>query len=584
MDWSADERLGRRHLLARAGAVAVGGAVAGLAVGPAEAAGRQGPGPAGAGGGPAGGGGGPEGRPFGPVTVRPDDSRYDSLLRGDNYRFVGRPEEIRLAGSTEQVVRAVADAVRSGRRIAVRSGGHCFENFTGDPAVQLLLDLSPMDAVGFDPVMGAFAVQPGATLGRVYRALFKGWGVTIPAGGCPEVGAGGHLAGGGYGPLSRAYGSVVDYLHAVEVVVADRDGTVRAVVATRDPDDPNHDLWWAHTGGGGGNFGVVTRYWLRSHDTPDAPGPDAPGPDAPGPGTRSHGDPAALLPRAPGELRRCLVAWTWDEKMTERAFTTLLRNYGAWHERNSEPGTPAANLYAVLIAGHRKSGTLELVVQIDAGVPGSDAVLTDFVRAVTADVGATEPATLRGTMPWLPTSTWPGTGEAGNSITRRYKDKAGYLRRSLTDPQLATAYRYLTDGTGGAECGLLLVGYGGQVNAVPPYATAVAQRDSVMKAVYYTVWADESDDAAHLAWVRGFYRDVYRDTGGVPVPGEVSDGSYINYADTDLADPAWNTSGTPWHALYYKDNYPRLQQIKARWDPCNIFRHALAIEPPDQRP
>ncbi|MFD7827658.1 FAD-binding oxidoreductase [Kitasatospora sp. NPDC059803] len=574
MDGSADERLGRRHLLARAGAVAVGGAVAGLAVGPAEAAGHQGPGPA-------GGGGGPEGRAFGPVTVRPDDSRYDSLLRGDNYRFVGRPEEIRLAGSTEQVVRAVADAVRSGRRIAVRSGGHCFENFTGDPAVQLLLDLSAMDAVGFDPAMGAFVVQPGATLGRVYRTLFKGWGVTIPAGGCPEVGAGGHLAGGGYGPLSRAYGSVVDYLHAVEVVVADRDGTVRAVVATRDPDDPNHDLWWAHTGGGGGNFGVVTRYWLRSRDTP---GPGTPGPETSGPGTRSHSDPAALLPRAPGELRRCLVAWTWDEKMTERAFTSLLRNYGTWHERNSEPGTPAANLYAVLIAGHRKSGTLELVVQIDAGVPGSDAVLTDFVRAVTADVGATEPATLRGTMPWLPTSTWPGTGEAGNSITRRYKDKAGYLRRSLTDAQLATAYRHLTNGTGGAECGLLLVGYGGQVNAVPPYATAVAQRDSVMKAVYYTVWADEADDAAHLAWVRDFYREVYRDTGGVPVPGEVSDGSYINYADTDLADPAWNTSGTPWHTLYYKDNYPRLQQVKARWDPCNIFRHALAIEPPDGRP
>ncbi|MFD4393523.1 FAD-binding oxidoreductase [Kitasatospora sp. NPDC058478] len=574
MDGSADERLGRRHLLARAGAVAAGGAVAGLAVGPAEAAGHQGPGPA-------GGGGGPEGRPFGPVTVRPDDSRYDSLLRGDNYRFVGRPEEIRLAGSTEQVVRAVADAVRSGRRIAVRSGGHCFENFTGDPAVQLLLDLSPMDAVGFDPAMGAFAVQPGATLGRVYRTLFKGWGVTIPAGGCPEVGAGGHLAGGGYGPLSRAYGSVVDYLYAVEVVVADRDGTVRAVVATRDPDDPNHDLWWAHTGGGGGNFGVVTRYWLRSRDTP---GPGTPGPETSGPGTRSHGDPAALLPRAPGELRRCLVAWSWDEKMTERAFTTLLRNYGTWHERNSEPGTPAANLYAVLIAGHRKSGTLELVVQIDAGVPGSDAVLTDFVRAVTADVGATEPATLRGVMPWLPTSTWPGTGEAGNSITRRYKDKAGYLRRSLTDTQLVTAYRHLTNGAGGTECGLLLVGYGGQVNAVPPYATAVAQRDSVMKAVYYTVWADESDDAAHLAWVRDFYREVYRDTGGVPVPGEVSDGSYINYADTDLADPVWNTSGTPWHTLYYKDNYPRLQQVKANWDPCNIFRHALAIEPPDRRP
>lgn len=267
MERSTNERLGRRHLLTRAGAVAVGGAVAGLAGGTARAAG----GGAGTGEpepGQAVRGGAPEATPFGPVTVRPSDPRYDSLLRGDNWRFVGRPEEIRAVGSTAQVVQAVGDAVRSGRRIAVRSGGHCFENFTADPAVRMLLDLSAMDAVGFDPVMGAFAVQPGATLGHVYRTLFKGWGVTIPAGGCPEVGAGGHLVGGGYGPLSRRYGSVVDHLHAVEVVVVDRDGTARAVVATRDPDDPNHDLWWAHTGGGGGNFGVVTRYWLRSPDAP----------------------------------------------------------------------------------------------------------------------------------------------------------------------------------------------------------------------------------------------------------------------------------------------------------------------------
>ena len=95
-----------------------------------------------------------------------------------------------------------------------------------------------------------------------------------------------------------------------------------------------------------------------------------------------------------------------------------------------------------------------------------------------------------------------------------------------------------------------------------------------------SAWLDEADDAANLAWVRGLYRDVYADTGGVPVPGEVNDGSYINYQDADLADPAWNTSGVSAHRLYYKDNYPRLQRVKARWDPRNVFRHALAIEPP----
>ncbi|WP_370221055.1 FAD-binding oxidoreductase [Kitasatospora sp. MAP12-22] len=498
---------------------------------------------------------------FGPVTVGPADCRYESLLRGNNFRFVGAPEEIRVLGSTAQVVRAVSDAVRSGRRVAVRSGGHCFEGFTADPAVRLLLDLSPMDAVGFDAERGAFAVQPGATLGQVYRRLFTGWGVTIPAGGCPEVGAGGHLSGGGYGPLSRRYGSVVDHLYGVEVVVADRDGNVRPVVATREPDDPNRDLWWAHTGGGGGNFGVVTRYWLRS---PGATGTD----------------PAHLLPRAPRELLVHLVSWAWDERMTEQAFSTLLRNFGTWHERNSAPGSPSAGLYAILEPTHRSAGSFQLTVRIDGDLPGADGLVADFVAAVTAGSGVTPTLAAGERMPWLHPTTWPGTGESGDVVVRRYKGKAGYLRRSFTDRQLAAIYRQLTNSTGGPTGGMLIVGYGGQVNTVDPAATAVAQRDAVMKAVYHTVWADEGDDDANLCWIREFYRAVYADTGGVPVPGEVSDGSYVNYPDVDLADPAWNTSGVPWHRLYYKDNYPRLQQVKARWDPRDVFRHALSIELP----
>ncbi|MEV6012586.1 FAD-binding protein [Streptomyces sp. NPDC051976] len=497
---------------------------------------------------------------FGPVTVRPADSRYESLLRGNNFRFVGRPDEIRVLGSTEQVVRAVSDAVGSGRRLAARSGGHCFEDFTANPQVRMLLDLSPMDEVGYDAGSRAFSVQPGATLGHVYRTLFKGWGVTVPAGGCPEVGAGGHFSGGGYGPLSRRYGSLVDHLHGVEVVVVDGQGTVRAVRATRDPGDPNHDLWWAHTGGGGGNFGVVTRYWLR---TPGASGDD----------------PSHLLPAAPRELLECLTVWSWDDSMTERAFTTLLRNFGTWHERNSAPDSPYTALYAILAPAHRSAGDFRMTVQIDAGLPDADRMVTDFVAAVTAGTGLTPSLEGRRTFPWLHPTTWPGSGEPGDVVTRRYKEKAGYLRRSFTDTQLTAIHRHLTNGTGGPTGGMLLVGYGGRVGAVSPQATAVAQRDVVMKAVFHTFWADASDDAASLSWIREFYRDVYGATGGVPVPGQVSDGSYINYPDTDLADPAWNTSGTPWHTLYYKENYPRLQRIKSRWDPLGVFHHALAIEP-----
>ncbi|MGC0318647.1 FAD-binding oxidoreductase [Kitasatospora acidiphila] len=500
----------------------------------------------------------------GPVTIRPGDSRYASLLLGDNLRFTGSPDEIQVVGSTEQVVRAVQEAVRRGAWVAARSGGHCFENFTADPGIRVLLDLSPLNAVRYDAERRAFEVQPGATLGQVYRTLFKGWGVTIPAGGCPEVGAGGHLVGGGYGPLSRRYGSVVDHLYGVELVVVDRDGTARVVVATREPDDPNRELWWAHTGGGGGNFGVVTRYWLRS---PTADGPDTT-------------DPARLLPPAPGQLLEHLLYWPWDDRMTEQAFVTLLRNFGTWHERNSAPDSPTTGLYAILEPAHQSAGGFQLLIQIDAGIPGARAMVKDFIDALIAGTGLDSSQGGERTFPWLYPMTWPGKGEAGDMLTRRYKGKAGYLRRSYTDAQLRTIHGHLVNKTGTPACGMLLVGYGGLVRAVAPDATATAQRDVVMKAVFHSVWADETGDDTNLTWVRELYRDVYRDTGGVPVPDEVSDGSYINYPDTDLADPAWNTSGVPWSTLYYKQNYPRLQRVKARWDPRNVFHHALSIELP----
>lgn len=72
------------------------------------------------------------------------------------------------------------------------------------------------------------------------------------------------MAGGAFGFLYRQLGLAADYLYAVEVVVVDEGGRARSVVATRETFDPNRELWWAHTGGGGGNFGVVTRYWFRA--------------------------------------------------------------------------------------------------------------------------------------------------------------------------------------------------------------------------------------------------------------------------------------------------------------------------------
>jgi FAD/FMN-containing dehydrogenase len=117
------------------------------------------------------------------------------------------------------------------------------------------------------------------------------------------------------------------------------------------------------------------------------------------------------------------------------------------------------------------------------------------------------------------------------------------------------------------------------LNPVPRPATATPHRGAIVDLACAAGWGDPADEARSLAWVRASYRDIFAATGGLPVPGEKTDGALINHPDVDLADPAWNRSGVPWHAFYYQDNYPRLQAIKRRYDPRNVFRHALSIQP-----
>ena len=75
---------------------------------------------------------------------------------------------------------------------------------------------------------------------------------------------------------------------------------------------------------------------------------------------------------------------------------------------------------------------------------------------------------------------------------------------------------------------------------------------------------------------REFYQKIYAASGGVPAE-DGGFGTFINYPDADLADPRWNQSNVPWHTLYYGDGYARLQRVKARWDPRNVFHHALSV-------
>jgi hypothetical protein len=493
------------------------------------------------------------------VRIGPEDPRYLAVVdKRFNKRFRAAPDYVRLVSSTDQVVAAVEEAVKEGRRLAVTSGGHCLEGFVANPEVRVILDVSPMKRVYFDADRGAVAVECGATVGETFKALFETWGVVIPLGEHPDIGMGGHVAGGAFGFLCRQLGLAADYLYAVEVVTVDEGGRASPVVATRESSDPHRDLWWAHTGGGGGNFGVVTRYWFRS------------------PGASSE-DPARLLPRAPESITTFKAEWNWSD-IDEPAFLRILRNHGDWCERNSGAESPHATLWT-LMEIHRKEFGKIVVRGVSTAGDGAERQVDDHLAMLSEGCIAPHGRELA-RMSWLEFALNPLPdlfAAPPGGVSTKVKD--ALLRKRFTDRQIGVAYDYLTRADHDIMGGMLgLATYGGRINTVACDATAAAQRDSILDIACTAGWLDPREEAKNLAWVRAFYRDLFAESGGVPVPGEAYDGAFINHPDTDLADPALNTSGVPWHTLYYKENYPRLQRVKARWDPRDVFRHALSIQ------
>jgi len=500
---------------------------------------------------------------FGPVTIDPANPRYSELVVGVNRRWTASPDSVRLVGTTKQVRQAVQEAIRSGKRISVRSGGHCYSDFVYNSETELIVDLSLMDKVYYDPQRKAFAIESGAQLDRIYETLFKGWGVTVPAGVCPTVCVGGHACGGGLGLLTRQYGPAADHIEAVEIVV-NRNGNAHTVIASRDPSDPNHELWWACTGGGGGNFGVITRYWFRSRGATGA-------------------NPSLHLPRPPKEVLIATTFVPWAG-LDETKFTHLIRNLGTWYEHNSDPSSPYTALSGLMFVQPVTSGGIGMLTQVDATVPNADQLLNDYLSAVTANTGVTGPFPYR-RLPWFASTV---TIDSSNPTTMtdatlRIAVKSAYMRRSFTDEQIAAIYQvmanpdYVNPGRAILQLG---ANAGGKMNAVQSSGTAMFQRSSTFLAFYQNHWDNPADDNLHLGWLRDLYRATFADTGGYPVPGDRYQGCYINIPDPDITDPAFNESGVPWYTFYYGDNYARLQHVKASWDPTNFFRHSQSITAP----
>jgi hypothetical protein len=485
-----------------------------------------------------------------PVSVDRSDPRFDTLKRGNNLRFpandVEAADRIILCTDAAEIAEALQRVVASGVRPTIRSGGHCYEDFVANNPHGAILDVSMHNKVDAVSPSGPFRIAAGAKLGDVYQTLYKRYNVTLPAGTCYMVGAGGHISGGGYGLLARQHGLTVDWVSAVDVLTVDGHGKVvaRKVDRAHDP-----DLLRALRGTGGGNFGIVTDFYFEK------------------------------LPQAPHEVGEASLHFPWATITPDRLFQ-LLSIYGNyWSARGRDAET--WGLSAVLTIGPRRpDNAINIALQYcnAEGNAGNLAVLDEFIDLF-SDLIPTIPAdaSRRVTRRSWFHATLAGSDSGG--VTRA-KYKSTYMKKPFCRAESDTLYAYLTSPTIDAHGFVLEIdGFGGAANVkARAEDTSIAQRSSIMKLQWQCYWQDVAEDAGRLKFMDDFYTHMYT---GLHVPpefqgtpfGDRYEGCYMNYADADMLRYSY------WPELYYGKTglYPFLQNVKRRYDPNNIFHSSMSI-------
>jgi len=188
-------------------------------------------------------------------VIAPGDAGYDKARAVFYGGIERRPAVIVRVADATDVSRVVSRARETGLELAVRSGGHSNAGH-GVSEGGIVLDLSGMRALHIDAERRTAWTQTGLTTGE-YTTAAGAYGLATGFGDTGSVGIGGLTLGGGVGYLVRKYGLTIDDLLAADIVTA--DSQLLRVDAETHP-----DLFWAIRGGGG-NFGVVTRFQFRLH-------------------------------------------------------------------------------------------------------------------------------------------------------------------------------------------------------------------------------------------------------------------------------------------------------------------------------
>ena len=441
--------------------------------------------------------------------LTPSSRRFTAAARVYNQRFDGiRPAAVAQVASSSDVQNCVTWAARYDVPVTARSGGH---SYAGYSTVRggLVIDLAGLDQVTVD---GSSAqVGAGTQLIDMYAALARR-GLTVPAGSCPSVGVGGLALGGGMGLAGRQFGLTCDNIAGVDIVTA--DGQLRSCDG-----DTAEDLYWACRGGGGGNFGVVTRLTFRTHRV--------------------------------GRAAYFFASWPWSA--AERAIAAF-----------QEFAPDAPDGLTVLLNLSTGGPTCTAVGQYLGSAGALRGLLGPLRRSgarITAGSSSYLPLQLR----WAGCADTSlrgchtrGTSPGGTQARVRFGAKSDYVARPLP----ASGRRAMTraiERRQGQSGALILDAYGGAINRVKPGSTAFVHRDQLFSIQYYAQFGGGSAQSAGLDWLRSARASMSSYTSGF---------AYQNYIDPELRT---------WKKAYYGSNYNRLVRVKRKYDPGNLFRFRQSI-------
>jgi FAD/FMN-containing dehydrogenase len=440
--------------------------------------------------------------------ILPQDATYDDRRQVWNAMIDRRPAMIVRCDALSDVPHVIAYAREHDLDLSVRGGGH---NIAGSSVCDggVVIDMSQMTDVVVDAGRRLASVLPGATLAR-FDAATQVHGLATPLGINSTTGVAGLTLGGGFGWLTRKYGMTIDNLVSADVVTAEG----RQLIAS---ERENPDLFWAIRGGGG-NFGVITRFEFGLHPV----GPEV----------------VAGLLVFPHEQARA-----------------VLRQY-----RDYVASAPEElNVWAIL----RKAPPLPFLPE---SVHGQDVLaLAVFYCGPPADADEhIAPLRRFGTpcgehIGLQPYTAWQQAFDPlMTSGARNYWKSHNFsvLSDGALDCMTTFAERLPS-----SDCEIFVGLIAGAPNRVPADAMAYGHRDARFVMNVHSRWDDHADDMGCIDWARQFF------AAAAPYS---SAGAYVNFMTADESSRV---------AAAYGDNHARLVELKRKYDPNNVFHVNQNIQP-----